>query len=260
MIGFDHAALFHLDTAGGRLRGALSFCAAAHDDLEAQAADALSAQERALFTDRLAPRRRHALLLGRRTAKQALRLLNPALNDRDLSILPGVLGQPVVRGPRVENLQVSLSHTGSLALAAAFPDDCPMGVDVDRVSPSHRAALSQQIAQCELQRLRAVKTGDDDAHLLALWCQKEALSKILRCGLTLPFHLLEVSEVRPDGPGFQVRFAHFSQYVGFGLSGARLALAVVLPRHVCWGLADGRAPLDLLSAWLADAERADGAL
>lgn len=255
MSRFDHTAPFHLETERGRLTGALSFCAAPLDVLEAQAPEMLSPQERALLTDRLFPRRRHSLLLGRRAAKRALRLLLPATPECALSILPGVLSQPVVSGPFPGNLQVSLSHTGSLALAAVHPEACPMGVDLDRISPTHRAALAQQIAVEERQRTLGIVDGDEDARLLALWCQKEALSKVLRCGLTVPFRLLEVSEVTREGPGFQVRFAHFGQYAGFGLCGTRLALAVVLPRHVRWTLADGRAPLDLLAAWLADAER-----
>ncbi len=62
--------------------------------------------------------------------------------------------------------------------------------------------------------------GEEGLQLLLLWSLKEALSKALRTGLTVPFALLETTHhLSPVPGGVTAQFANFAQYVGTCLRG-----------------------------------------
>ncbi len=233
-------------TLAGRsepLRASLALAAAPLDWLDANSQKYLHPDEAALVTERLHARRRHGLLVGRYAAKRALAVLHPEVGPRALAIRPGVLEQPVVSGTSVRNLGISLSHAGPVALAVAFPEACPMGIDVERVRADAVPLLVSQSPQTE-QRLAARLDGPEPERQMRLWCLKEALSKALRCGLTVPLELLAVGKVEPDPAGLSAEFANFAQYRGLSFVGGDLAAALVLPKTV------GLEPADW-TAWQA---------
>ena len=71
---------------------------------------------------------------------------------------------------------------------------------------------------------------------MRLWCLKEALSKALRCGLTVPLELLAVGSVEPHPIVLWAGFANFAQYRGLSLVAGDLAAALVLPKTVTLAL------------------------
>ena len=244
---------FHLFGEGDTWRAALSFATAPSGVLDATRGSFLSPAENALLTARLHPRRRRSLLLGRLAAKHSLMLLGPSWDPRGISILPGVLQQPVVSGAAAQNLQVSVAHSGSLGCAVAFPEACPMGLDLERILPGHATTLASQTTWAE-RKLAKCLPGTEEDRLTRLWSLKEALSKALRCGLTVPFPLLELSRLDLEPGAAWAEFGNFGQYRGLSLKAGRWAFALVLPRTV-------QASLDpaLAAAWLAAAsELEDG--
>lgn len=60
--------------------------------------------------------------------------------------------------------------------------------------------------------LAQLKDASNEAELLLLWTAKEALSKILRCGLMVPFQLLEVENMEHQAYFTEVFFRNFYQY------------------------------------------------
>ena len=66
----------------------------------------------------------------------------------------------------------------------------------------------------------------------AIWTAKEAISKALRCGMTCPFQVFEISQ--PDRCGYSVSgfFEKFRQYRFLALPVfERYVLGIVVPRH-----------------------------
>lgn len=214
----------------GAMRASLALAAAPLDWLDAHRGGFLHRQEEALLTDRLHARRRHGLLIGRYAAKCALAALDPDLDPRTLAIRPGVLEQPVLSGEGVGTLGLSLSHAGPVAVAVVYPEACPMGIDLERIRASQVPLLTSQTNAAERQRLAARLVVPEAERLTRLWCLKEALSKTLRCGLTVPLELLAVGGVEREGPGLSVTFANFAQYRGLSFAAGDLAAALVLPR------------------------------
>jgi 4'-phosphopantetheinyl transferase len=93
---------------------------------------------------------------------------------------------------------------------------------------------------------------DEHHRMLLLWSLKEALSKALRCGLTVPFCLLEVSSLVRLPGGVRARFENFSQYEGFAFCAAPFSLALVMPHTVRWEGLDEAASSQILRDCLGE--------
>lgn len=217
------------------------------DELEARLDPWLGADERLRLGRAAHPRRRVSFLRGRAAAKDALAGL---CGDRHAAscfeIVPGAFEQPVVLGPE-PNLGVSLSHTDSVAIAAAFPETHPLGVDVERIDPANETVLREYVASRELPGVSGI-----DA-LTLQWAVREALSKVLRGGLAVDFSMLALDAPQCGEDGIlRVGFAHFAHLRAEAIAAHGHVFALVMPAR--W-----RAEWDVrtVRAWLGVA--ADGA-
>lgn len=192
----------------------------------------LHPREAAYFFALEADKRKRDFLLGRYAAKRALTALAPGIEPPEIEIRPGVFQQPVVLHPRAAGLAVCLTHTGPLAAAVAFPAGHPLGVDTEVVDPAYLGALAGQIAP---EDLPATGCGSVEGHFRA-WTVKEALSKVLRCGLTAPFPLLAVAQTIMAEGAFTGRFRNFPQYAFLSLAAGRCAFALVHPARTALGV------------------------
>jgi 4'-phosphopantetheinyl transferase len=175
------------------------------------------------------PRRRSSFLLGRYVAKQALgALLRESALDR-IEIAPGVFTQPVVKFPTPEPVGVSITHAGDLACALAYPQIHPMGIDVERLDGKNLQAMKSQMLAGELNA-GIMSEASELICCTILWTAKEALSKVLACGMMCPFTLMETVELRSDAWGYGGHFRHFGQYKFHAWMVHDHVLSVVLPK------------------------------
>lgn len=257
--GYPVDAPIALMAAGQRHPGALALVVSRAGTRDAPTGAWLSADEIALLPAPRYGRRRHELAVGRLAAKHALAHLLPGVDFRAISILPSVMGQPVVSGAGVANVGVSLSHSGEAAVAVAFPEACPLGVDIESFDADCEPVLSRHAAATERGLIRDAAIGSDVEGLTALWCAKEAMAKLLRCGLAAHGTTLGVADVRREGARLRFDFAGFAGYRAFVACGVRRCFAIALPPTVEWT----SATVDWLAspaAWLdASSEAALGA-
>lgn len=186
-------------------------------------------EEAAVYESLPAPSRRQSFLLGRYAAKQALSALLHEPDWTRLHIVPGVFTQPTVAYATPEPVEVSITHAGDLAAALAFPQRHPMGLDVERLQDRSLDAMRSQIVDAEwhaptLQVVPALLRAT------LLWTAKEALSKVLKCGMMCPFALFETSEVEQDGGRYGGQFRHFGQYQFQSWVVQGHVLSLVLPK------------------------------
>lgn len=182
--------------------------------------------EETYFSGLSYPRRQHSYLLGRYCAKQAIKAYYKDFDLRNIAIESGVFDHPVVTYMPGPPLQISISHTDTLGAALAFPETHPMAIDVETICPSKGDAIKSELSPAEQKlwfHLRKEK-GDEAAQLTVLWTVKEALSKALKCGLTVPFEVLEVEVIREQENFVISTFKNFKQYQ---------ALSFCLDAHVC---------------------------
>jgi phosphopantetheinyl transferase len=183
-------------------------------------------------------RGRQAFLHGRLAAKAAIRAmlgrLDPAarFDPRRVEVDNDLLGRPIVHG--APGLGVSLSHCQGIAAAVAFPLDLPLGLDLERVRPQNVLALSDRIAPEELAMARfAAPPGAHAALPLTLaWCLKEALGKLLGCGLATAPEVLAIASLGPAPNGVAAGYAHAVGYQGLATVSASMILALAAPGDV----------------------------
>lgn len=175
-------------------------------------------------------RRQHSFLLGRYAAKRAIMkccdLENPAL----IEIKAGVFQHPVAKFPGNKNIQVSIAHSESWAAAIAFPEEHPMGIDLESLTATSIDAIEDLLTETEHELSRTLNPNKQTTQVL-LWSAKEALGKTLKCGITIPLQMMEVQDFNKTETAYTFIFTHFMQYkaVSYLLEGN--AITIVLPRE-----------------------------
>lgn len=174
-------------------------------------------------------KRKQSYLLGRCSAKQAFMALAGENDPKDVLIKPGVLGQPVVKYGNKQDIQVSITHCDNLGAAIGFLEDLPMGIDIEKVNPDKTAVLESQLTNEEKEKAKSV-SYPYHAILTAVWTVKEALSKVLRTGLTTPFKLFEISNIEVEESYITSYFKHFGQYKAVSFDLGKYICSIVYPK------------------------------
>ncbi len=186
-------------------------------------------RELAYFLTLPTERRRQPYLLGRFAAKQALSARAGMDEPTRIEIAAGVFQQPVVRPGLPEPLGVTITHSSQLACAVAFPETHPMAIDVEDEHPDRTTTMASQILPAEFDRAR-LAWPQGAPHATMIWTAKEALSKILRCGLTVPLSLLAVSNLVQHADSAGGEFEHFRQYRFETWRVGPTVMSIVVPR------------------------------
>jgi 4'-phosphopantetheinyl transferase len=183
---------------------------ASPEHLRAWADTGLGPAETAAFRRCRTQEREISYLLGRHVARHAVALYLKDQAHVPFEIVSGVFNQPIVRGPVMEPPGITISHTGDLAVAIAHDAGHKMGVDIEH--SRGKAGLGSVLTDREA-RLAAALPFDEDVRVTAIWTMKESLSKALRCGLTVPLSLLEVSSLVVESDrSVRSDFSNFGQY------------------------------------------------
>jgi 4'-phosphopantetheinyl transferase EntD len=222
------AAPLPLARADGRAFAGLALTAAPAAALGVAGADFLHPEELAAWAAAGVEKRRDDYLRGRYAAKLALDRAGAPGPAPARAILPGVFGQPVVRGGG--GWQVSLAHSGGRAAAVAFPEEHPLGIDLEACDSGHAATLARDLSPAEADWV-ATAGLDSLVALTALWAAREALSKVLRTGLMTSFAHFRVAPPTAVPGGWRAEYVEFPQYQAALLPRPGFVLALALPRR-----------------------------
>jgi 4'-phosphopantetheinyl transferase len=179
-------------------------------------------------------RRKQSYLLGRLAAKKAVSTLAGIKNADSFHIDFGVFEFPVVKKIN-QNIQASISHCDNIGIALAFPEEHPMGLDVERINVQKADVMKSQANPAETTLLEKSEIPPIIGHTLA-WTAKEGLSKIIRTGLTMDFQMAEIKSIEQDGPLYTTTFRHFNQYKAISCHSGDYICSVVLPGRTNAGL------------------------
>jgi len=186
--------------------------------------------EMAYFITLKHERRQKSYLMGRYAGKKVLSSYFNESNLTAIEIVQGIFGQPIVRYLSREMPGISLSHDNSFAAAIAFPDTHPMALDIETADEDKVKVIKSQLTDAEAE---FVMSGMLPEYLLCtlFWTAKEAMSKILKCGLTIRFALLEVEISESDclTKEFHITFKNFPQYQAFGWILGNRVLTIAYP-------------------------------
>jgi 4'-phosphopantetheinyl transferase len=86
-----------------------------------------------------------------------------------------------------------------------------MGIDIERISDDRKDALEAQITGKEKNLIRFLPYSYE-VGLTLLWSAKEALSKILKTGLTAPFYIFAINKLEVKNSAIFSFYENFPQY------------------------------------------------
>jgi len=180
-------------------------------------------------------KRRRDFLAGRFIAKQ---VLSAYLQEKDLTkiiIKNGIFNQPLLEYPTANPPRFSLSHTHTHSVCLAFPQAHPMGIDMETIRYDSVESIASELTEREkcLDVCLRENTGE---FYLQLWTIKEALSKVLQTGLTVPLEIYEVAEMRRFGKYYESIFKNFMQYKAFSFKWKGNICSIVLPQKTIFDL------------------------
>lgn len=190
----------------------------------------LHPQELNYYETLVVENRKKSYLLGRYSAKQAVFSLVGLSNPQNTFIKQGFFNQPIFINNYNKNVQVSISHCEDIGAAVAFPEDLPMGIDVERIDQSKTNILESQMTENEIALIKSFPYPYITM-LVLLWTVKEALSKVLKTGLMTPFHIYEINMLMVKHNNIVSNFENFGQYKGLSFNLGRYVYTIVYPKN-----------------------------
>jgi 4'-phosphopantetheinyl transferase len=198
----------------------------------------LSPEERATLATLRVPKRAGDFRLGRWTARCALRATFAELeaHARAWSVRPRPDGSPeALLDGEPAAVELSLSHSGGVAMAAVGPRECRLGCDVELVEPRAEALAEQFFTEAERGRIDALVGAPEDraARVTLVWSAKESALKVLRTGLRADTRSVDVGwRSEPGKHGFsplEARIGARTLHGAWRREGGRIVTLVVEP-------------------------------
>lgn len=178
-------------------------------------------------------KKKEEFALGRLAAKLSVSLMYQKENDlKNIQVTKGVFGQPHIRYRKEPETDISISHTGEKIYALAFPGGQQLAIDSEKmpIKEDLQHVILESCTSREISMLNSLGFPKEQS-LLFIWTLKEALSKVLRCGLTVPFKMLEIVQPELNGPGLQCFFGNFEQYKGQAHIFDEYIFSIISPRY-----------------------------
>lgn len=212
----------------GDYHAAISLCQLMPDE-SLSASKYLHPKERQYFDNLLFERRSHSYMLGRLTAKTAAARLTGINKLSSICISSGVFEHPILTVPGYSNLGITLSHSSNYCCALVFPEEHPMGVDIEESNLRNASVVKEQLTELECELIQSLP-GSYEERLVMFWSAKEALSKILKTGLTTPMSIFEIHQAAWNDEAVILEFRHFIQYKAILIIIEGYVFALALPR------------------------------
>lgn len=175
--------------------------------------------------------RKSSYLLGRIASKAAIsELIEEEEGMKSISIGFGVFNFPVVQRSVGRNIQVCISHCDNFGVALAFPEEHPLGVDIEKPDPHKIDTMKSVVCAEELELISNCNLPMSIGCTL-IWTVKESLSKIFRTGLTMDVKISEIKSLNKTDSVYISTFRHFAQYKAISRCGGDYICSIVLPKN-----------------------------
>lgn len=184
------------------------------------------------FQKILIPRRKHSFLLGRTALKLAIAAYYQEKAYPSYKVTKAILQYPMLQHERPDVPDIGLTHSGVWTAGLATRAGHVMGIDIEEQKPARMRAFERVLSPIEHEMVNVAGEGREEIKsLCTFWTLKEALSKAVRCGFTVPFNILEVKQLKKiDKDIYEANFSNFSQYKGYAITSGKWNLAIVLPK------------------------------
>ena len=145
----------------------------------------------------------------------------------------GVFDFPLIECRELPAVQVSISHSGDTVACIVFPDEHPMAIDVEEIKEGSKDEIATQITKEEKELFKGL-SENEDTFFTRLWTIKEALSKVLKTGMTASFELYKIDSIKHNNGFCLSTFTNFIQYKAVSYNYGNSIVTVVLPERTEW--------------------------
>lgn len=192
--------------------------------------ECLNVKEREHYLGIKSSSRKNSFLHGRYVAKTAVSNLI-GCDLKEISIGIGIFNYPIVEINRNKKYNVSLSHCRSIGAAIAFEEDIIIGIDIEEIKLGFESRVYNSLVENEKLLISKNKCLEIESSAV-IWTAKEALSKAIKTGLTVPLGILEVKEITYKENYYICTFRNFSQYKAISIATNRYACSIVIPKQL----------------------------
>lgn len=190
----------------------------------------LHPMEMVFFKRLLVDKRKASFSMGRYAAKiAASRFITEEENLSKIEVASGIFGNPLVRYPSHDIPFVCITHDDQYAVSIAYPDVHPMSIDLESIHDDKIPVIKSQCSLNEIKLYDKLSISEATFYTL-LWTIKEAISKAIRCGLTIPLKLLSIKNFRLiNGNEYVSDFTNFGQYKAYSFILNNHVFSLALP-------------------------------
>ncbi|MCX7920824.1 MAG: 4'-phosphopantetheinyl transferase superfamily protein [Clostridia bacterium] len=223
MVYYTYTDYLFLKLSGNTYKAYINFCKGGNDFSNKDPNSFLHHEEDKYLETLTYERRINSYLLGRYSVKKAVSALIGEDNLKKILIKNGVFNQPIVVCESYNNLQTSLTHCDDFAAAVAFDGMFIIGIDIEKINRRTYSGLESELTPYEKELAYRISYSYE-SFVVTIWTMKEALSKALKTGLTVPLSVLEVKSIEVNNGYLISTYTNFYQYK---------ALSFVIEGYVC---------------------------
>lgn len=169
----------------------------------------LSNTEAAYYSGLKAEKRKIEYMMGRICVKNAMQYAFNVPMSRT-EVRNGIFTQPVLNDPAWE---VSITHISDEAACLLYPREIVMGIDIESINAKNDYIMKTIALRTEFEEIYQMLKNESVAYSV-IWTIKEALSKALRTGFTLPFEIMRIcpEKMIEKFRMIESSFQNFAQY------------------------------------------------
>lgn len=176
--------------------------------------------------------RRHQYLLGRISSKLIIQSLFNVSGDK-IQIYNSILGFPILYIEGVSNMQVSITHKNNWGASIVFPEKFPIAIDIESINDvNNNEYIMNTYSQNEIMIINQLNFENKS---LLIWTIKEALSKIIKTGMTCPLSLYEIDKIQlfkhKNNNYYKSNFKNFYQYQTLSTKIKDIILSIAVPKN-----------------------------
>ena len=192
-------------------------------------ADILHIEELSYFNNLQIEKRRKEYLLAHYAAKIVAGAYIGENEFSQIEIASGYFRQPIVKYKVSDIPEISLSHCVDMAVAISCEGGHLIGIDIEKVDFTKTKILKGQLTETELEW---VQNQNIENYVLynQIWTIKESLSKAIKCGLTVPFNILEIDKQEYQDGFLCCEFKNFGQYKCYNWIIDDYAMSITVPK------------------------------
>jgi len=235
----------------------LNIQAPKYDILSSEASSFLHPLEQKYLSSVPHHNRKKSFLFGRYCAKKAINVYNKSINANEVFIKQGIWGQPIIKG--CDEICVSISHGDKYVSAFLFLEEYYIGIDLEEINCEKNLDIISLRKYIGCEKIpRNIKFVDYDGYDFAKvllcgvskldtticytdqervdffihWSLAEALSKALKCGLTVPKNILSSCNFGWYKGMLLCDFKCFPQYSGCVFFIGEIILSICYPKQL----------------------------